>query len=463
MGDWQRAYAIRDAILQVKRMTYLPCPSDLNNKNCVLEVMPIPLNNTTPQAYICAVINPGIKTHSDDTTDIKLLSTETQLLCFAGSAAGQNPYDGTVHEALTDRKSKLKLGGISYYIQVMPLGFGDLYYIYLTSDALLNSVINRAYTLSFLLCALFCPVAAPAAVHWSRRLYHALGALINALVARGRIAEGKSHNELKAIGSLVDQHLEDNQEQRRMLDSLSPMLDDLIFYQTLHHPEGTECLQWLRDFNDDSLQPLMMRPAGSSVESTMQDRLLRFLAQNAQDQLKPQFCIRAALMDGAVFLVISHSQSLGSFRLKLALAMEKTARKAIDLFGFATLYAVSQPFPRSTDARENAAALQQMVSQCESCFHQAFLQSQTSGGVWYTARMDDRRQGGAHVLALGKSCIKVMIAMAEGRAVVEIIRAPAGLSGLAPAVVHERTALCADQFAGQGIGCAGAVRPSVDI
>ena len=66
MGDWQRAYAIRDAILQVKRMTYLPCPSDLNNKNCVLEVMPIPLNNTTPQAYICAVINPGIETHSDD-------------------------------------------------------------------------------------------------------------------------------------------------------------------------------------------------------------------------------------------------------------------------------------------------------------------------------------------------------------------------------------------------------------
>lgn len=70
-------------------MTYLPCPSDLINKNCVLEVMPIPLNNTTPQAYICAVINPGIKTHSDDTTDIKLLSTETQLLCFSGSAAGR--------------------------------------------------------------------------------------------------------------------------------------------------------------------------------------------------------------------------------------------------------------------------------------------------------------------------------------------------------------------------------------
>lgn len=397
-GDWQRAYVMLDAILQVKRMTYLPCPDEIINKNCVLEVMPVPLNSTTPQAYICAVINPGIETHSDDTTDIKLLSTKTQLLSFAGSAAGQNPNDGTVHEALTDGKTILKLGGSSYNIQVMPLGFGDLYYIYLTSDALLNGVIDRAYALAFLLCVLFCAAAVLAAVHCSRRLYHPLGALVNALVARGRIAEGKPHNELKAISSLVDQLLEDNQELKRTLDSLSPMLDDLIFFQTLHHPEGTECLQWLHDFDDDFLQLLMMRPAGSGVESAVQDRLLRFLAQNAQDQLKPQFCIRAVMMDGAVFLVISHSQSPESFRLKLALAMEKTARQMIDLFGSATLYAVSQPFPRSADARENAAALQQMVTQCDACFHQAFLQSQASGGVWYIAGMDDRTQGNTALL-----------------------------------------------------------------
>ena len=51
------------------------------------------------------------------------------------------------------------------------------------------------------------------------------------------------------------------------------------------------------------------------------------------------------------------------------------------------------------------------------------------------------------------------VAMAVGRAVVEIIRVPAGLSSLAPPVVHECAALRTDQLAGQGIGCAGAVRP----
>ena len=39
----------------------------------------------------------------------------------------------------------------------------------------------------------------------------------------------------------------------------------------------------------------------------------------------------------------------------------------------------------------------------------------------------------------------------------------AGLSSLAPAVIHECTALRADQLAGQGIGCTGAVRSSADI
>ena len=67
-----------------------------------------------------------------------------------------------------------------------------------------------------------------------------------------------------------------------------------------------------------------------------------------------------------------------------------------------------------------------------------------------------------HILR-GDVMTAATVAMAVGRAVVEIIRAPAGLSGLAPAVVHESAALCADQFAGQGIGCAGAVRPSADI
>lgn len=396
--DWQRAYALRDAILQVERMTYLPCPSALVGENCLLEVMPFPLNSAVPQAYACAVINPGIELHSDDTTDIKLLSTKTQLLCSAGSADGQYPHDGTVREALSEGKTQLNLGGVSYYIQVMPLGFGDLHYIYLTSDALLNGVVNRAYALSLTLCAVFCLAAVLAAVSCSRRLYHPLGALVNALVARGRIAEGKSHNELKAIGSLVDQLLEDNQELQRMLDSLTPMVDDLIFYQTLHQPDGTDCLQWLQDFSDDSLQLLMLRPAGGGVESTLPDKLLRWLAQNAQDQLKPQFCIRAAMMDGAVYLVISHSLKTENFRLKLALAMDETARQMIALFGSTMLYAVSQPFPRSQDARQNALALQQMAMQCGEGFQQAFLQSQPSGGVWYMPGIENDRQEGVTLI-----------------------------------------------------------------
>ena len=383
-ADWESAHALEKEIQKITRMTYLPCPANVTGEGRVLEIMPAPLNEPVPRAYICAVIAPSIDEFQESVADIKMLSVGARLLHFAGTADGQAPSDETVAQALSGKTDHLVLHGNSFHVQQMDLPFGDLHYFYLTSDALLNKPVRQAYLLSGLICLVFSAIACWAAVTCSRRLYHPVGTLINALISQGKIGAEKGYNELSAIGSVVDQLLEDNQELNRMLDALTPMLDDMIFYQTLHQTENADAIQWLSAFEaDETLQLIVLRPSRSGTEGASQERMLKRLAQSAQDQLKPLFLNRVAIMDGEVFLVVSHSLTADEFRLKTAVALDETLREMISLFGTAALYAVSQPFPRSADTRENAAALRQMVKQCQQGFQRAFLQNQPSGGVWY--------------------------------------------------------------------------------
>ncbi len=384
-GDWNTAGALQDAILDVRHVAYLSCGDTLAGEGYMLEILPAPLNSTKPQAYICAIIYPAIELH-EDLADIKLLCNEERVL-FSTDEKCYEWDERFVSKLLEAQTKEIRLAGNSYHVQVMKLPFEDLRYVYLTSDAVLNGTVRRAYQMAALTCLIFCILAALAAKRCSGTLYHPVGALINALVSQGEIAAGKSYDEINAIGNIVEQLMADNRKLNQMVDALTPMLDDLIFYQTLHQSEISECGAWLQEFEDSQLQLLVMRPANRGVEKSMRDALLKRLAQIGQEQLKPLYRVRAALMDESVYLVVSHSMDPETFRLKTAIAMDEIARQMIALFGSATLCAVSQPFPRSAEIHENTAALRQMVEMCEKGFQEAFLQSQPSGGIWCTQNM----------------------------------------------------------------------------
>ena len=98
-------------------------------------------------------------------------------------------------------------------------------------------------------------------------------------------------------------------------------------------------------------------------------------------------------MDNAVFLMVSHDMPPEGFRLKTAIALDKTMQRMISMFGTPVLYTVSQAFPRQQEPRENAVALQQMAAQCEKMFQQGFLQSQPSGGIWFVAAPLQKKEG----------------------------------------------------------------------
>ena len=392
-GDWESAAALQERICRATKLSYLSCPADVVGENRVLEILPIPLGSVKPQAYVCSVIEPGMERFREGLTDIKLLCTDEHLLSSVGVAGDNRLTDEEVRRLVEGAPDTVRLFGEEYHVRKMPLPFGNLYYIYLTSDALFRRPMHQAYLLSFASCAVFSLLAALLAMTCSHKLYSPVGTMINALVAQGRLAEGKNCNELAAISSLVDRLLEDNHELNRTLDALTPMLDDLIFYQTLHHPEGAEGLQWLQAFENSFLQLVELRFSQRQPDGALQEKMLNCLAQNVQNELKPLFCVRAALMDNAVFLMVSHDMPPEGFRLKTAIALDKTMQRMISMFGTPVLYTVSQAFPRQQEPRENAVALQQMAVQCEKMFQQGFLQSQPSGGIWFVAAPLQKKEG----------------------------------------------------------------------
>lgn len=392
-GDWDQARTLKQQILSVKRLTYVPNPQGVMGVGYMLEIMPLPLGESQPKAYVCAVIQPRVEQFGEKLTDAKMLCNGTELLGFAGLDQDDLPTDAEIQALLENESTHVALNGRQYQISKKKLPFGNLQYVYLTSNALQNRHVYKAWITSAMLTLCFSLAVTVIALRCSRKLYQPVGTLINALVAQGRIAAGKSPDELTAIGRLVDEVLMDNAKLNRTVDALTPMLDDLAFYHVLHNSEGPECVEWLNAFSEKYLQLVVVRFSHSHVMRQQHmpeslNRMLRLVAHSIHGLMSDAFCVRTAVMDGEIFVVFSHDMSPEAFRLKAAARMDQVQEQTIANFGATVLYAASMPRPRCMSARENAALLREMADQCAQGFEGCFLRSQSSGGVWDVLRQE---------------------------------------------------------------------------
>ncbi len=386
-GDWESARTLKDAILGVQRMTYEPLPPAVMGQGYVLEIMPLFLRASSPNAYVCAVIDPQLKQYEEKFADAKLLCTEGALLNSSGWDGSYIPSLEETRAVLANDGGRISLNGEEYAVSVEELPFGNLRYVYLTSDALLNRHVNRAWLIAAAITVSFSAIVLAIALRCSRRLYQPVGTLLNAMVTQGRIAPGKAADELAAVGVWIDEVLMDNAKLNRELSALTPMLDELAFYRVLHSSEGPECLEWLNAFHERHLQLMVARLSHDHIvrqhhKPDAMKRMRLLVGQSILDAAKKAFCVRMAIVDENIYLVFSHDTRSDEFRLKVAAMMEEAQEKVISDFGAAVLYAVSTPHMRREDAMENADLLRKMVEQCARGFERCYLLNQSSGSLW---------------------------------------------------------------------------------
>lgn len=378
-------------------------PQDEGMPTRILQVLPIPLVSSAPNVWLCAVLSPALfqAEKTDKEHAVLVLGDQGALGGNGGSASVLQALAEkmSVEEAVDESWQEWTLAGEGYSVLQRQNADRNLRYVYAASRASLKSTTRAIALLCVLLCVGTSLLVTLLALGISRRIYQPVGALLNALVARGRLNHDAKMDEMLAIGSILDEALMDNDRLRRTLEKLAPSVDEVSFHHVIAHADWEESARWLDSFQGKCLCTALIqlgtRYALRGENGAAERSILLCMAADLRARLSSRVAVRAICVEDGVCTLIDHSIEADHFRHWLSEELAGYETEALEKWGVVLRCAISENAFMPHAGQERVQLLRRLYGQCKRLQERFWLSNQMSGSLWHDAA--ERAEGDAPI------------------------------------------------------------------